>query len=158
MYRAVILLFIAGILLTSCDQNKPSNESESAKKQKIINQSKLQDTVLLSSPTDVFKLSSIPDTLSFKMINHTKDTLMTGLHYDIQKLENNKWIKALPDQAFNDIGIIVLPSESKSFTVRTIKDQVIYKSGTYRVVKYYLKNDFQKTREQFFVYAEFRME
>jgi hypothetical protein len=158
MYKATIVLFMTGFLFLSCNQNKTSENTESASKQKTVSQNELQDTVLLSTATDVFKLSSVPDTLNVKMTNHTGDTLTTGLHYDIQKLENSEWIKVLPDQFFQDIGFGLLPSESKSFTVRMRKDQAVYKAGNYRVVKYYLKQDFKKTRKQFFVYAEFRIE
>lgn len=158
MYKATIVLFVTGFLFLSCNQNKTSKKTESSPKQKTVSQNELKDTVLLSTATNVFKLSSIPDTLSVKMTNHTVDTLTTGLHYDIQKLEKNEWIKALPDQLYQDIGFGLLPSESKFFTVRMRKDQVVYKSGNYRIVKYYLKQDFKKTRKQFFVYAEFRIE
>lgn len=153
MGKYFFLIVFAGFLALSCNQKQKNSTP-----MKKTDQETSADIVSLRAAPDVVKLSSIPDMLTIQMSNATKDTLTTGLHYDIQKLENEEWVKVLPEQSFQDIGVLLLPSESKVFTVRTRKDQAVYQAGNYRVVKYYLKPDFQKSREQFFVYAEFYIE
>lgn len=115
-------------------------------------------TVSLKCEPDAFHLSSLPDTLRIVMINNTNDTITTGMHFEIEHLENKRWVKVSPDQAFQDIGFAIYPNESKSFTTSLLKDQIRYKAGVYRLVKFYLKPDFEKTRNQMFAYGEFRIE
>jgi len=158
MYKVIISLFIAFFLLLSCDKNRTPIEKNHDSKYTNKSRYDLQDTVILSISTTVFKITTIPDTVRVAMINSTADTLTTGLHYEIQRLESNKWVKVLPDQMFQDIGFAILPNHSKSFTVKMMKDQAAYKSGDYRIAKYYLNQDFRKTKKHYFVYAEFRIE
>lgn len=155
MGKHLFLIVAAGFFVLSCDQNKNVKQSRNETK---ADHETPQYRVSLSVALGSFRSSSIPDTLSVEMRNSTRDTITTGLHYDIQKLKNKDWVKVLPEQPFQDIGVMLLPSGSKFFTVRTMKDKTAYHPGRYRVVKYYLKPDFRKSRAQFLVYAEFYVE
>lgn len=156
-YR-LISLFIVGFFFLSCDQNSTPKEPVSEKNSEINLPDTFQNKVLLISATDIIDLSSIPDTLSIRLINNTADTLTTGMQYGIEKKENKKWTNVLPEQEFQDIGFAIFPGDEKDFTIKLVKDKIKYDRGTYRLVKYYLKQDYYKTRQQFPLYVEFRIE
>lgn len=152
--RKICILAILTIFLGSCnktDKNKGLEDNE-----------QLTDTitkaVTLSVKPDNLKLAAIPEVLTVTMTNTTNDTITTGQNYHIEHFQNDKWEKISPDQVFNDIGYMITFGKSKVFDVRLLKDQISYNKGKYRVVKYYLKSDYQKTKENFNVYSEFNIE
>lgn len=159
--KNLILLIISTTLLFSCNQPK-KEEKQSIKKERPIQNEQtdvMDKSVSLSVKPDVFKLSDIPDTVIVKMTNNTNDTISTGLHYKIENYEKNEWKEIMPkDIVFNDLGWRLKPTDSENFEKKLYKDQINYKAGRYRIVKYYLKSDYQETKENFNVYAEFKVE
>ncbi len=145
----------------SCNQPKKEEKQSTKEEQPIQNeQTDIMDkSVSLSVKPDVFKFTNIPDTVTVTMINHTNDTITTGLYYSIEKLEASEWKQVSPkDIVFHDLGWRLKPNNTESFTKKLYKDQINYTVGKYRIVKYYLKSDYQKTKEDFNIYAEFKVE
>lgn len=151
--KKIIALTIPIFFLLSCKQTK--NESE-----KTYNQTKTADKIVeLTIEPKTFKLSSLPETVEIEMNNKTSDTITTGDHYQIEKLEVDKWINILPrDMLFYDIGYIIKPFDNKIFDKKLFKNKINYESGKYRVVKYYVRPNNQKTKGKNNVYAEFEIE
>lgn len=146
---------ISSTLLVSCDQTK-KEEEQSTKKEQVNGIA--HESVLLSVEPRVFKLSEIPDTIIVKMTNNTNDTITTGVHYQIENYDNNEWKEVSPkDMVFHDLGWRLKPTESENFDKKLYKDQINYKSGKYRIVKYYLNSDYQKTKKNHDVYGEFEI-
>ena len=120
----------------------------------------LNDTaVSLSVEPNVFKLSKVPEIVKVTMTNNTNDTITTGLRYRIETFEKNEWKEVSPpEQFFDDIGLRLIPSAFHTFEERLLTDKIDYKAGKYRIVKSYLKSDYEKTKKDYFVYAEFKIE
>lgn len=154
--KNLILLIISTTLLLSCNQTK-KEEKQSASTEQINN---IEDkSVSLSVVPNVFKLSEIPDTVTVTITNNTNDTITTGLHYQIENYENNEWKEVSPkDILFHDLGWTLKPTDTENFEKKLYKDQINYKAGKYRIVKYYLNSDYQKTKENHNVYGEFDIE
>lgn len=154
--KKFILLMIAATILLSCNQLKSDKEAEPTGNKSGQKGDSINGIVKLSLEPAEFKLFQLPDTIKVTMINHTKDTITTGEHYSIEKLGNNEWIGiSAEDMAFHDIGYVLRPNDTKIFTKYLFKNIINYKTGKYRVVKYYLKHDHQKAKKNFNVYAEF---
>lgn len=152
----LILLIISTTFLLSCDQTKKAKEEQSTKNE-LVNDIG-EKTVLLSIEPNVFKLSEIPDTVTVTMTNNTNDTITTGLRYQIEKYEKNEWREISPKNVmFHDLGWRLKPANSENFEKHLYKAQINYKAGKYRIVKYYLKSDYQKTKKDFNVYAGFEV-
>ena len=139
----------------SCNQDK-KEEEQSSKKEKGND---VEDgLVSLSIEPNVIKLSEIPDTIKATISNITNDTITTGLHYHIENYQNSVWKEVSPkDMAFHDLGWRLKPTESEIFDKKLYKDQINYKAGKYRIVKYYLNSDYKKTRKSHNVYGEFEI-
>ncbi|MBD1420200.1 immunoglobulin-like domain-containing protein [Sphingobacterium chuzhouense] len=114
-----------------------------------------EETVTLSVKPNVFDLSQLPETVEVTMTNNTRETILAGLHYWIERYENNEWVKVSPDQVFEDVGYNFSPSVFYTYEKNLFKEEIDYKVGKYRIVKYYLKSDYQETKEEVRVYAEF---
>jgi len=142
----------------SCTQSKNSNEEERIETQAKVETDSIHKTVTLSIEPKLFKLSSLPDSVNVKMMNNTNDTIITGLHYEIEHFKNNQWLKASPDQFFNDIGFSLTEGKLRDFEIKLLKKQIDYEVGKYRITKYYLKHDYQKTKQTFEVFAQFDIE
>lgn len=147
---------ISTTILLSCNQIKNN------KKKKSIENKQTKDiiieTVSLSVEPNVFKLSELPEKVEVTMTNNTNDTITTGLHYQIEHYKNNEWIEVSPDQFFHDLGYKLIPSDFHTFDKKLLTKQIDYNVGKYRIVKYYLKSDYQKAKKDFKVYAEFNIE
>lgn len=153
--KTLILLIISTTFLLSCNQTR--QEEQSTKKEQV--NSVMGKSVSLSAKPNVFKLSELPGTVTVTMTNNTNDTITTGLHYQIENYENNEWKEISPkDIMFHDLGFQLKPTETESFEKKLYKDLINYKMGTYRIVKYYLNSDYQKSKEDFNVYAEFEVQ
>lgn len=151
-----VLILISATFFLSC------NETKKEEKQ-LIGSEEVTDVMdssvsLFARPT-VFDLSQLPDTLAVRMSNNISDTITTGRHYQIEHFTNGQWKEITPkDIAFQDLGLVLNPTESLVFEKRLYTDRVQYMAGKYRIVKYYLKSDFHQTRERIKVYAEFEIE
>jgi len=155
--RNLILLAIATIFLSGCNQPQKAKEEKSTQKGQVNDL--VDKSVTLSVEPSVFLLSKLPETITTTMANTTEDTITTGLQYKIESYQNNKWKEISPnDMLFQDLGWQLKPTDTQNFTKKLYKDQIEYKAGKYRIVKHYLKSDYQKTRERFTVYAEFDIE
>ncbi|WP_400263268.1 immunoglobulin-like domain-containing protein [Sphingobacterium sp. SG20118] len=153
MMRNLILLVISATLLFSCNQTN-KRERQTTKKEQVND--KEDKSISLSVDPKVFILSQIPDTIKVIITNNTNDTITTGLRYQIENYEDNEWKEISPkDILFHDLGWRLKPSESENFNMKLYKDQINYKTGKYRIVKYYLNSDYQKTRESHNVYGQF---
>ncbi|MBL3547385.1 immunoglobulin-like domain-containing protein [Chryseobacterium sp. KMC2] len=153
--KTLILLIISSTLLLSCNQNKKKEEQSTTKEQ--VNDV-VDKTVSLSIEPKIFKLSEIPDILKVTISNNTNDTITTGVHYQIENYQNNVWKEVSPkDIVFEDLGWRLKPAESEDFDKKLYKDQINYKAGKYRIVKYYLNSDYQTTKETHNVYGEFEI-
>ncbi|MCC2598517.1 immunoglobulin-like domain-containing protein [Sphingobacterium sp. FBM7-1] len=154
--KQLILLIISTTLLLSCNQPKKNNEEQSTTKEQVNDM--VDKTVSLSIEPEIFKLSEIPDAIKVTITNNTNDTITTGVHYQIENYQNNVWKEVSPkDIVFEDLGWRLKPTNSEIFDKKLYKDQINYKTGKYRIVKYYLNSDYQTTRETHNVYGEFEI-
>ncbi|RZJ91784.1 MAG: hypothetical protein EOO20_04105 [Chryseobacterium sp.] len=154
--KNLILLIISSTLLLSCNQTKKGVGEQSSNKEQVND---IKDkSVLLSLEPNLFKLSEIPDTVTLTITNNTSDTITTGLYYQIESFENNEWKEVSPkDMVFHDLGWKLKPSDTENFQMKLYKDQIDYRAGKYRIVKYYLNSDYRKTKEKQNVYGEFEI-
>ncbi len=116
-----------------------------------------EETVTLLVKPNVFNLSELPETVEVTMTNNTQETILAGLHYWIERYENDRWIKVSPAQAFEDINYNFSPSVFYTYEKDLFTEEIDYKVGKYRIAKYYLKSGYQETKKEFRVYAEFRI-
>lgn len=117
--------------------------------------SKQEEIVSLLVTPNVLDLSELPETVEVTMINNTQETVSAGLHYWIEHYENSKWVRVSPEQVFEDIGYNFSPSVFYTYEKNLFREEIDYKVGKYRIAKYYLKSDYQETKEKFRVYTEF---
>lgn len=151
--KKTIALIIPIFFLLSCNQAKNKNKE---KRNQTVTKDTISEIVELAIKPNTFKLSSLPGTVKVQMGNNTTDTITTGDYYRIEKLEENEWTNVSPkDMTFYDIGYDLKPFDNKTFEEKLLKNKINYNSGKYRIVKNYVKPDYQKTRENFYVYAEF---
>ena len=115
-----------------------------------------EGAVTLSVKPNLVKLSELPEIAEVTMTNNTQETISAGLHYWIERYENKEWKKVSPEQAFEDIGYNFSPSVFYTYEKSLFTDEIDYKVGKYRIVKYYLKSDYQEKKE-FRIYAEFEV-
>jgi len=143
-------------ILLSCNQLKSDKEADPTDNNNEQKGDTINGIVKLSLEPVEFKLFQLPDTIKVTMTNSTKDTITTGEYYRIEKLGGNEWTEiSAKDMAFHDIGYDLRPNDTKIFIKYLFKNKNNYKAGKYRVVKYYLKSDYHKTKKNFNVYAEF---
>lgn len=156
--KKLIILTASAIFLLGCNQTKNNAEAHAADNS-VQAADTISKRVKLSVRPEILKLAALPDSITAMMTNSTADTITTGLHYLIEKLEASEWKEVSPgDIAFNDIGWRLEPNTTESFGKNLYKEQVHYKAGRYRIVKYYLKSDYKHTRKRFYAYAEFNIE
>lgn len=154
--KAFVFSITAISVLWSCHQIR---NTEKEKPHKNIRAEKvLRESVSLSVKPNVFTLAKLPDQVEVTLLNHTMDTITTGLHYSIEHYEKNEWKEVSPELIFHDLGWTILPADSHTFEKKLLPDKINYKVGKYRVVKHYLKNDYLKTRKEFKVYGAFNIE
>ncbi|HLS94970.1 MAG TPA: immunoglobulin-like domain-containing protein [Sphingobacterium sp.] len=154
-----LLLFVLAAILWSCGQGGNNNDRRSSGHRNGSKADTVRQGVTFSVQPDVFKRSTLPDSVQVKISNNTTDTLITGVSYHIEMLENGKWTVVSPDDmVFISIGVLIPPSSDQFFTKGMLKDQIPYRTGEYRIVKPYVKGNFQKTREEHFLYAPFTIE
>lgn len=116
-----------------------------------------EGAVTLSVTPNLVKLFELPEIVEVTMTNNTQETISAGLHYWIEHYENKEWTKVSPEQVFEDIGYNFSPSVFYTYEKSLFTDEIDYKVGKYRIVKYYLKSDYQETKEEFRIFAEFEV-
>ncbi len=157
--KKILVLTIPAIFLLSCNQTKSNAEATHSIDNSAAAADTVSKTVKLSVQPETFKLSALPDSIMVIMTNNTADTITTGLHYHIEKLQADEWKEVSPkDIAFIDIGWRLKPYDTERFGKKLYKDKIHYKSGKYRIAKYYLKSDYHHTKKTFNVYAEFTVD
>jgi len=117
-----------------------------------------QNSVSLTLKKARFTTTSLPKELTVVMYNTTAAPIMTGLHYSIDCLKDSAWKPMVPDMVFNDIGYGIDQNGSQPFVIDLLREQISYKTGTYRISKSYLDENYSKTHKQYPVYAQFEIE
>lgn len=156
LFKTLVILIISITTLQSCNKTKNDNTEKSYQNEQA--EKVLNKTVSLSVKPDNFKLFELPELVKVTMTNNTNDTITTGLYYRIEFYENNEWKVISPEQFFEDLGWTLKPSDFHIFETKLLTEQIDYKPGKYRIVKYYLKSDYQNTKEELNIYAEFNIE
>lgn len=157
--KKLLILVISTVFLLSCNQRNGNNETKHTIDNSAQPADTIRKTIKLSAQPETLKLSALPDSIKVILTNNTTDTITTGLYYAIEKLEGNQWVEVSPkDVVFNDLGWRLRPNDSERFVKKLYKNQIAYKAGKYRILKYYLKSDYQETKENYNVYAEFNIE
>lgn len=157
--KKTFLLAISTLILLSCNQKASNTAEKTDSNEQNQTESVDKPSVSLSVEPKTLKLTELPDTIQVKMSNNSSDTITTGLQYSIEKSEGNQWNEVSPkDIVFQDLGCTLNPTDTEIFEKNLYKDKIKYEVGEYRIVKYYLKSDFQKTKERFDVFAEFEIE
>ena len=154
--KIFVLLMVSTTILLSCNQTRNDKKEKSYENKQTKNI--LNNTVSLSAKPNVLKLSELPNLVEVTITNNTNDTITTGLHYRIEYYEKNEWNEVSPEQLFQDLGWTLKPSGFHTFETKLLSDKIHYKHGKYRIVKNYLKSDYQNTKKDFNVYAEFNIE
>lgn len=153
-----LLILTLSTILLSCNQTKNNHKEAQADNNKVQVADTAKQAVTLSAVPETLKLSALPDSIQVLMTNNTADTISTGLHYYIEKFEDNKWIDVSPKGiVFHDLGWQLKPNGNESFAKKLYKDQINYKAGKYRIVKYYLPSNYKATKNSHDVYAEFKI-
>lgn len=109
---------------------------------KCYYQIQMDGTVLMELPLEenvVMIAESSPisvkaEKLNVTIRNNSQQELVTGLNYQIEKLDKKEWIKIPEYGSWNDIACIMAPGEILQITCDFDPDR-IYEPGTYRVVK-----------------------
>jgi hypothetical protein len=157
--RKSILWILAVVFMQSCSQ--PDNKAEERTDEKTAQESSTTgSSVTLSIESESFPYAKIPEEVQVRMTNHTTDTIITGMHYRIEVLNDNKWSVISPDDMFFiEIAYELKPAEERSFDTPLLTDRILYKAGKYRIVKYYIPSGYQNERiESHDLYAEFSIE
>lgn len=144
--------------MLSCNQRKTDKSVHPTENFSGQNSDTTDHTVKLSLESAALRLSELPEAIKVTLTNNTTDTIIIGEHFRIEKFEANKWLDFSPkDIVFHDIGFDLKPNCTKTFNKKLFKNKINYKPGKYRIVKYYLKSDYQQTKEDFDVHAEFEI-
>ncbi len=120
----------------------------------------MREKVTLSVLTMVGKATGVQERISVRMYNYSSDTLLTGLNYSVEFLDNGKWIMVSPPKnvGWVDIGYILNPFIARDFPILLFPDRHIYRRGKYRVSKgYFIREGSWPFREKE-VSAEFEIE
>lgn len=82
------------------------------------------------------EFNKVPESISLRIENHTKETLQFGADYEIEKLNNGKWIKQpLTDIAFIAIMYMLEPGKTEAYNISLYPDKIKYTPGQYRIRK-----------------------
>lgn len=118
--------------------------------------------VEISVLTQPIAQAAVPDTIRLRLFNCSADTILTGLHYDIQYWTKEKWKKVEYEQNLSivteDIGHILPPLQSSDYVIQLFTDLYDFKKGKYRIRKYYLDNNQPPPKKSNDVYAEFKID
>lgn len=156
------ILYISFLLcMANCGQtNESEKESAVDTLANIKNNTPLEDKVSMTISSENFQYSDLGKTAEIMIANNTNEKILTGDHYYIEHFKDGQWQKLsfFEEIAFHDIGYQLAPLESKKFNISFYGDKHTYDKGQYRVVKYYLKEDYQHTKRLNDIYAPFTIE
>lgn len=98
-----------------------------------------RERVTLSVLTSAGKAPKVEEKLFVRMYNYSSDTLLTGLNYSVEFLDNGKWIQVSPPKNVGqeDIGYMLNPFIARDFPILLFSDRHTYRPGKYRVSKEY---------------------
>ncbi|MGV6946766.1 immunoglobulin-like domain-containing protein [Sphingobacterium kyonggiense] len=157
--RKSSILIISAILILGCGQSKGGNETSRTNRATVQELESTNRTVELTAQPATLKISELPDSITVKVTNNTNDTITTGLLYRIERFEADGWKDVSPkDIVIPDLGWRIVPNGSETFTKKLYKDRINYTAGKYRILKDYIKSDYQKRRKKFNVSGEFNIE
>ena len=99
----------------------------------------IQDKVTLLILTLAGKAPGVEETIFVRMYNYSSDTLLTGLNYSVEFLDNGKWVMVSPPKnvGWVDMGYILNPFIAQDFPILLFPDRHTYRAGRYRVNKGY---------------------
>ena len=120
----------------------------------------MQEKVTLSVLTMAGKAPGVEEKISVRMYNYSSDTLLTGLNYSVEFLDNGKWIQVSPPKnvGWVDIGYILNPFIARDFPILLFPARHSYRPGKYRVSKGYRILQGSGPYQKMEVSAEFEME
>lgn len=120
----------------------------------------MQEKVALSVLTSAGKAPDVEERISVRMCNYSSDTLLTGLNYSVEFLDNGKWIQVSPPKnvGWVNIGYILNPFIARDFPILLFPDRHSYRPGKYRVSKGYSIRQGSGPYRQMEVSADFEME
>lgn len=120
----------------------------------------MRGKVTLSVLTMAGKAPAVEEKISVRMYNYSSDTLLTGLNYSVEFLDNGKWTKVSPPKnvGWVDIGYILNPFIARDFPILLFPDRHTYRPGKYRVSKGYRILQHSGRNREKEVSAEFEME
>ena len=143
MKRIFIFLQIA-VLICSCNKAKIEDNTEVQEINKSVNavRDSAVTVVALRLQPGHFTLAQLKDKASLTMENNSKEAIMTGDNYHIERLNEGKWemLEAFRELAFNSIGYMIPTGASKEFEISFLEDKERYTAGKYQVVKHYVKD------------------
>lgn len=103
----------------------------------------LEQKVFLEIPK-TFKMSELKNKVFYKVINNTKNTILFGDRYELQKFNGKDWQKIKLSFFVQDIGYTLHPGTEgfqERFYFKFYPEQYQYKPGLYRILKnYYSKS------------------
>lgn len=119
----------------------------------------MQNKVTLSVLAMALKAPGIEEKISVRMYNYSSDTLLTGLNYSVEFLDNGKWIQVSPPKnvGWVDIGYILNPFIARDFPILLFPNRHSYRRGKYRVSKGYHILQGSGSYRKMEVSAEFEM-
>lgn len=158
IFNTLLLTITTAFIVWGCRQPNNNKETRQTSYTSVKNTGSVNSVVALAADPQKIEINAMPDSIQVAIFNNTNDTITTGLHYTIEKLEDSEWKEISPEGIpFHDLGWTLKPGDTQSFSESTYANQINYQTGRYRVVKYYLKSDYGKTRETYNVYAEFNI-
>lgn len=98
-----------------------------------------RERVNLSVLTSAGMAPKVEEKIFVRMYNYSSDTLLTGLNYKVEFLDNGKWVMVSPPKNVGqeDIGYMLNPFIARDFPILLFSDQHTYRPGKYRVSKEY---------------------
>ena len=157
-----VIVMLAVLCLAGCKQQSSETALPLDKKMEtaVPEEEPVEKAVLLKSTPDHFEVSGLSAGASVTMINGTNEIITTGEYYHIEYFNGKDWLKVpfFDEIVFNDIGYELPEGVSRNFAIKFYPEKYDYKAGEYRVVKYYLKEDFRETKLRMYVYAPFVIE
>lgn len=99
----------------------------------------IEQKVFIKIPQTI-KLSELNNKVFYKVINNTKNTILFGDRYELQKFSGKNWQKINLSFFVQDIGYILYPGTEGSqerFYFKLYPEQYQYKPGLYRILKSY---------------------
>jgi hypothetical protein len=160
MKRIFILLQIA-VLTCSCNKARIDDNTSVQDNDKVataVRDSTAQGVALRLQPRQ-FTIAQLKDKASLIMENNSKEVIMTGDNYHVERLNEGKWemLEVFSELAFNSIGYMLRTGESKEFEISFLADKQRYTPGKYRIVKHYVKDADIAPKASYNLYSEFEV-